>query len=204
MRLYRELERGEHILLFADPAEGRDYCALLGVSKKYADTPVAFNQRIESAQFGYEIERVAKFIEKRTNIWPTVAVERNVGAATIHVLQLLNYPDLFRMITLAKTSMKETDKIGWETTKASRPKMLDDLALALRQRLFQIYDRETISQMKHFIKNPRTGKPEAETGRHDDLVICAAGAWQLYQLVPVKYEDYFYEDDEDQEKWRFK
>lgn len=206
MKLFRELEPGEHILFFADPAEGGDYCAMVAVSKKYADTPITFNQRMESSQFGYELEKMAKYVQARTEIWPTIAVERNVGAATIHVLQTLNYPDLFRMVTFAKTNNKETELVGWDTNKASRPKMLDDVALALRQRVYKVFDDDVIDQMKHFVKNPRTGKPEAEAGRHDDLVICAAGAWQLYQIVPLKTVFTWNEDEieEERERWRFK
>lgn len=204
MKVYREPERGEHILFFADPAEGRDFCAMVSCSKKHADTPVTFNQRMESSQFGYELEKMAKYVYNRTRVWPTIAVERNVGAATTHVLQLLNYPDLFRMVTLGMSYNKQTERVGWDTTKTSRPKMLDELSLALRQRKFIIYDREVISQMMHFIKNPRTGKPEAEVGRKDDLVISAAGVWQIYQIVPLKTEYEGQDEYEDPDKWRFK
>ena len=90
-RVYRDLERDEHICIFADPAEGNDYCAAVGISKKYSDTPIVFNDRIESSQFGHELNHIAKYVEERTHIWPTLGVERNVGQATIYVLTQLNY-----------------------------------------------------------------------------------------------------------------
>jgi len=205
MKVFRELERGEHIVMFADPAEGSDYCAMVTCSKKHSDTPITFNKKMESPQFGYELEKIAKYVFARTKIWPTICVERNKGVATIHVLQELNYPDLFRMVTLGKTTRKQRDIIGWDTNGASRRKMLDDLVLAIRQKVFKIYDLEIISQMRSFTRHPRSGKPRAEYGKHDDLVISAAGAWQVAQLTPLKYE-FEEEDDFDQERerWRFK
>lgn len=209
-RQYRELEPNEQICVFADPAEGRDFCAAVAVSKKYADFPFVYNQRVESSQFGYDLNKVAKFIYNRTNIWPTIAVERNTGQATIHVLQELNYPDLFRMRVFDHSTVSESQKIGWTTNMATRQKMLDDLALSVRQGILKIYDREILSQMSSFVvkkKKGQSGRVEAESGKHDDLVIAIAGAWQLYQLVPVFDNEGMEtpeEMKENRDKWRFR
>jgi hypothetical protein len=39
--------------------------------------------------------------------------------------------------------------------------------------------------MKSFIKNTK-GKPEAQIGTHDDLVIATGVAYQMYKNVPKK------------------
>lgn len=208
-RLYRELEINEQTCVFADPSEGRDFCAAVVVSKKYGDFPFVYNLRVESSQFGYDLHKVAKYIHHVTNMWPTIAVERNSGQATIHVLQELNYPNMFRMRVFDHTSVQESSKIGWLTNVATRRKMLDDLAMAIRQGVPKIYDRETLYQMSSFViknKKGQTNRVEAESGKNDDLVIATAGAWQLYQLVPT----FDFEGDETDEEieskrelWRF-
>lgn len=209
-RLYRNLEPQEQTCLFADPAEGGDFCAAVLVSKKHADFPFVYNQRTESSQFGYDLNKVAKYVFEHTGMWPTIAVERNTGQATIHVLQELNYPDLFRMKVFDHSSVSETQKIGWTTNMATRQKMLDDFALALRQGVFKVYDREVLSQMASFVvkkKKGQAGRVEAEVGKHDDLVISAAGAWQLYQLVPAYDFDGGMTKEEisiEKDKWRFR
>lgn len=204
-RIYRELDDEEQIMIFADPAESRDLCAAVAVSKKYADMPLVFNERIESSQFGYELQKIAKYIEHKTHQWPNIAVERNMGQATIHVLHILNYPNLYRMPVFDSASFKESEKIGWLTTEATRRKMLDDFALALRQKSVKIYDKEILDQMMAFIV--REGKPQAERGKHDDLVMAAAGAWQLYMTVPLNFDDSYYdpvETEKERDKWRFR
>ncbi len=209
-RSYRQLEKTEQTCLFADPAEGRDFCAAVLVSKRHADFPFVYNQRIESSQFGFDLHKIARHVFNHTGLWPTIAVERNTGAATIHVLQELNYPDLFRMRVFDHVSVTESSKIGWTTTLATRTKMLDDLALALRQGVLKIYDQETISQMQSFVvkqKRGQMGRVEAETGKNDDLVISTAGAWQLYNLVPVWDDDGAVtpeQFEEQRQKWRFR
>lgn len=209
-RLYRELEKDEQTCIFADPSEGRDFCAAVVVSKKYADYPFVYNQHTESSQFGYDLHKIAKYIHHMTGMWPTIAIERNTGQATIHVLQELNYPNLFRMRIFDHTSVQESSKIGWLTNMATRKKMLDDLAMAIRQGILKIYDREILYQMGSFVikqKKGSTGRAEAESGKNDDLVIATAGAWQLYSLVPsFDYEDYETPEvrKEEREKWRFR
>lgn len=204
-RVYRKLEADEHIVIFADPAEGIDYCAAVGMSKKYLDTPVVYNERIESSQFGHELYRMAKYIEMRTHLWPTIGVERNTGQATIYVLVNLNYSDLFRMKYFDSVTAQQSDKIGWMTTESSRKKMLDDLALVLRQGQVKVYDKDVMEQLRSFIVNKR-GKAQAESNKKDDLVIALAGAYQLNQLVPKKESDDFDVEEwkKSQEKWRFK
>ena len=56
-RVYREPEREEQFCIFGDPADARDYCAAVAVSKKHGDFPLVFNELTESSQFGYEIEK---------------------------------------------------------------------------------------------------------------------------------------------------
>ncbi|MFA5246121.1 MAG: hypothetical protein WC380_12540, partial [Pedobacter sp.] len=210
--VYRKLEVGEQLVMFADPADSQDYCAAVAFSKKHFDFPVVFNEIMESSQFGYELNNVAKYIELRTNIWPRMAVERNTGQATIFVLQQLNYPDMFRMVDFASTNMHEGGGVGWVTTgnisggelRGTRRKMLDDLAMVLKQGRIKIYDREQIKQMKSFVIVK--GRAQARANTKDDLVMATAGAWQVAELTPDS--DFGEYDPEalrqQREKWRFR
>ena len=202
-REYRKLVPDEHICIFADPAEGNDYCAAAGFSKKHQDIPFVFNAKMESSQFGYELHRIAKRAESVTHIWPTIGVERNTGQATIYVLTQLNYPELFRMRIFDAAGFRESDKIGWLMTEATRRKMLDDFALALRQKVITLYDKEMYDQMRAFIVNKK-GKPQAESNKNDDLVIAGAGSYQLNLLVPTRENEEVDETEfkKEQEKWQ--
>jgi hypothetical protein len=177
VRLYRELENGEQFCIFGDPAESQDYCAAVAVSKKHYDFPLVFNQIMESSQFGYELFYMAKYIQKRTGLWPRMAVERNTGAATIYVLKTLNYPDLFRMVDFTSINSAEKGEIGWVTSgslsggelQGTRRKMLDDLSLAINQGMVKMYDEEHIRQLKSFMYVK--GRAQARSNKKDDLVM---------------------------------
>ncbi len=213
IRIYRELQPGEQVVVFADPADSHDYCAAIVCSKKFYDCPVVFNDVIESSQFGFELNALCRYIFNITGLWPKLAVERNTGQATIYVLKTLNYPDLFRMPDFsAQGPAYEKGGVGWVTTgfmsggelQGTRRKMLDDLALAIKQGMIKIYDQQQIKQMKSFqiVK----GRAQARINAKDDLVMATAGAWQVQQVTPsVDWGDY--DPDErkrEREKWRFR
>lgn len=215
-RIYRDLEPNEQLVIFADPADGQDFCAAIVCSKKHYDMPIVFSAKIESPQFGYELYYMCNWIYTKTNIWPKLAVERNTGQATIHVLKELNYPDLFRMVdfTAQDTGVYEHGAIGWTTTgyvqggelKGTRRKMLDDFALAIRQRMVIIYDEDIYSQIKSF-KLLASGKGYMGGRKHDDLLVSASGAWQIQSITPDNNFDWYETDAQraaKRDKWRFK
>ena len=211
-KVYRKLEVNEQLVMFADPADSQDYCAAVAFSKKHFDFPIVFNEIMESSQFGYELNNIGKYVHMRTNIWPKLAVERNTGQATIFVLQQMNYPMMFRMVNFTSMAPHEAGQMGWVTTghisggelRGTRRKMLDDLALAIKQGQMKIYDKDQISQLKSFVIVK--GRAQARASMHDDLVMATAGAWQVAQLTPDEdFGDYEPEAlKQHREKWRFK
>lgn len=212
VRLYRELEYGEQLVVFADPAESQDFCAAVALSKKHLDTPLIYNQITESSQFGYDLYNFCRYIYNRTQIWPVLAVESNTGQATIYVLQQLNYSRLFRMPDTTSGNYTKQGNVGWRTTgnlsggeiQGTRRKMLDDFAMVLRQGICTLYDEQQIKQMKAFVVVK--GRAQARANTHDDLVMATTGAWQIHLFTPTEYLDDFDIESfrKEQDKWRFR
>lgn len=181
--LFRKPEQGEQIVIGVDPAEGGDYSTWVALSKKYNDVIMASQSKEESSQLGHCLNHVSKWFQRQTDSYPCLAVERNLGMATIAILKELNTPNLFRMPeSFVKEETEEGEKYGWVTTVTSRPKLLDDLALALRQKSIKIPDERIVSELFTFVRNKKTGKPEADTGNHDDLVFALGIALQVLQI----------------------
>lgn len=212
VKVYRDIEVNEQLVIFADPADTKDFCAAVAISKKNYDCPIVFNAVMESSQFGYELNYMAKYINNKTGMWPKLAVERNTGQATIYVLKLLNYPDLFRMVDATSINSHEGGGIGWVTTgqlsggelQGTRRKMLDDLALAVKQGQIKIYDETQLRQMMGFMIIK--GRAQARANKKDDLVMATAGSWQIQMLTPA-YDLGDWDPEEmkrQREKWRFK
>lgn len=190
---FRPLQQGEFILCFVDPSGGGDdNTAAHFLSHKWLDVPIVFHSGLTitaaTPMFHQELTR----IHKETGVAPMVAYERNNGGGfEMERLERLNRYGDYRIYTMKALDpsgrLIDTGKLGWDTNMATRPKMLQELKNAIEGRMLHLYHKQTVNEMFSFIVNA-TGKPEAEQGAHDDLVMALAGAWQLYQTEAPKHE----------------
>ena len=77
-------------------------------------------------------------------------------------------------------------KAGWTTDVKSRPAMLDQFEEEIRKGAVELRDPVIISQCKTFVKNPKTGKPEADGAFLDDGVIACGIAGDVIKEIPYK------------------
>lgn len=185
-RIYRALEGDEELVAGGDPGNGGSYSAGVYISRRHGDVPIVFSSRVESPQFGAELHNIGLYVKKKTGHFPYLAVERNIGQGTIEKLRDLGYPlmSLYRQRTFDRLSNQEEERIGWVTSSASRRKMLDQLAMAIRLKELKIYDEALVNEMLTFIINERTGEPRPEQGAYSDMIMALAIAYQMYTLTP--------------------
>ena len=110
-----------------------------------------------------------------------MAPERNNhGFATLAILKDI-YFNIYK---------DERDKLGWQTTYASKPKMMHELRSAIHEDLIDIPDeglKQEIISMPSSDLNIANTDEEDEVMGHYDRVIALAIAWQMRSLaVPVQ------------------
>jgi len=193
-KLFRPFQRGEFIIAFADTAAGGgDNCAVQFLSQKWLDVPQVYHSKVTASFMTPLLHQELTRISKETGIQPIVAYERNNGGGfEMDRLARLNRFGDYRIYTMKHLDptgrIIDTGKLGWDTNTATRPKMLQELKDAVESGLLHLYHRQTVDEMFSFIIS-KTGKPQAEDGAHDDLVMALAGAWQLYQTEQPSKED---------------
>jgi hypothetical protein len=122
------------------------------------------------------------------------AERNNHGLLTCTKLRDLNYPDLWtEQIEGTLEDGKDTIKLGFFTSEASKPLIIDKLRAVERDKSIEINDETTLREMQTFIVT-ESGKLEAEDGCHDDTVIALAIANHVHEgtWVPVAVSDAFY------------
>ena len=189
-RRYRTYQKGEFYVVAADTSwGGTDYCAVQFLSKTHLDAPVVFHSKVLATEMTPQIHNELERIFDATGVKPVIAFERNNGGvAEIERLATLNRNGKYRIYT-EKSNVGTTDqtessvKLGWTTSSASRPTMLQMLKEAVDAKLITIYDKPTVTEMFSFIVSQTSSswKAQAEQGAHDDLIMSLAIAWQLYQ-----------------------
>ena len=194
-RRYRPYQKGEFIVVGVDTAwTGTDYVTGQFLSKTNRDVPVVYHTNKVSMTIGTQaLHTELESIYDQTKVKPVLAIEtNNGGTGWIETMNMLNRQGkytLYRRKSMEGTihQTEDSDKLGFTTNSATRPRMLGDLKEAIDAKMLVIADKPTINEMFAFIINNR-GRPEAEQGSHDDLIMALAIAWQLYQseAAPIK------------------
>lgn len=194
---FRPLERGEFIVAGGDTASGGlDYSACQFISKTHLDVPLVYHSKATTTQMTNDLVPVLERIHDETGYAPVIAYERqNGGAFEMDRLGQLNRLGKFRLYldqsNVGSVENPTPKKYGWNTSSATRPKMLEDLKNAIDNQAIRLYDKQTVTEMFSFIVNQTSNGWKAQAGQnaHDDLVMSLAIAWQLYQTEqpPVNY-----------------
>lgn len=102
-----------------------------------------------------------------------LAVESNFSTYPNKELDRLGYPRLFDREVVDTYTGKVKKAYGFRTDSASRPLIIAQLVEMARDRPESLSDFTTVGEMLCFVRN-QNGKPEAEAGKHDDLVMALA------------------------------
>jgi hypothetical protein len=162
-------------VLGVDTAEGLghgDYSCIQVLDVNTGDQAAIWHGHIPPDELAAEVFRVG--------LWYRDALccveSNNHGLTTITMLRQLGYPRMFRKRSLNQVTSKVSMEFGWRTTRTSKPLMIDDLGMALRNNELVLYDRHTIAELRTFTRNERgsmSGSP------YDDRVMALALANQM-------------------------
>jgi hypothetical protein len=75
-----------------------------------------------------------------------------------------------------------SEKLGWKTTKMTRPLLIDDLATALRDEDLLFHSKEIIDELTVFVYN-NNNDCEAQPGFHDDTVMACGIGYQGFKIL---------------------
>lgn len=113
----------------------------------------------------------------------------NHGLTTMSFLKKLMYPAIyFRPSQFDTIGTKYSDRMGWRTTRITRPLLIDDLAQAIRDGLLIIHSKETLDEMTTFIYDKFNNMIPTE-GTHDDCIFSAGIAFQGFKVMYDKALD---------------
>lgn len=117
-----------------------------------------------------------------------IAPERNNhGHATIVILKSM-YSNIFKERKMDTYLDRETEKLGWHTNSASKPKMIYDLSSAINEELVKINSADVLSELITYDRNDMIKEDDT---KHWDLVIAAAIGWQMNAYAQNKIINQF-------------
>lgn len=187
---YKELHKPQKwhtYVMGVDTASGSErgdfsaFCVIDVTDPKNFKTVATYYDRIPPRSFGKRVLSEAKK-------WNALVVPEanSYGLTIIEELRLANYPYIYHKLDQSHGENTWTKKYGFWTDSTSRPLMLSKLYEALYEDAFDGSDRRFQIEANHFTYNDK-GKPEAQRGHHDDMVIATALAvYGSHQAAIVK------------------
>jgi phage terminase large subunit len=121
-----------------------------------------------------------------------IGLETNFSTYPTRKLEEWGYPKLYVREVQDSYTHKLRQSFGFQTGKITRPLIISNLVAIVKESVHLINDIKTLEEMLTFVKN-ENGKPEAQEGAHDDLIMGLAITYFIrdQQSMTVKAEQSF-------------
>lgn len=176
----------------ADVAEGLeygDYSSGFVLDLSDGKVVAEWHGHIEADLFGFELAKLGWWYNTAL-----VGVEsNNHGLTTLTALRNVGYQRMYYRTSYDERTRKTGRKMGWRTSRVTKPLALDELGMALREGGVRLHSGKAYAELKTFVRDERG---QAHGSPHDDRVIALAITNQMrkHATSPTNYEennDYF-------------
>lgn len=114
-----------------------------------------------------------------------IGIEANFDTYPIKKLEEYNYPKQFIREKEDTYTGKHDKRFGFKTDRVTRPLILSQLQEIVNDHVELLNDKDTLEEMLVFVRNEK-GRPEAQEGSHDDLVMALAIAYYIRTQQSMK------------------
>lgn len=188
IRVYAEPRSDRKYAIGADVAtgDGLDYCAAYVVDLVSLQLVAELRQRFGGDIYAAQLH----YLGRRYNT-ARLAIEAQGGYGDTVLAALRDrtagrppYPNIYRHRLDAQAANPEQKRYGWPTNSATRPKILNQLERHIRERSLPYVTHRLLAEMRTFIEDDkRSPSPRAQSGSHDDCVMAASIALEMYRQL---------------------
>lgn len=182
LRIYKTPQHGKFYVVGVDVAEGQtggDFSVATIFERTTGEEVAFFRGLISPDKFA---EKLDEWGRRYNNALMVVEIN-NHGLTTVTGLKQLMYPSMyFRPSKFDAIASPYSEKLGWKTTKMTRPLLIDDLGQALRDGDLIIHSKEIFDEMTTFVFD-KNNDMDAMNGHHDDTIIAVGISYQGFKIL---------------------
>ena len=183
MIVYYPPRPDRNYVLGADVAEGvtgGDYSVFTIFDRETGDEVAFWRGYMAPDRFGNLIDKYGRIYN---NALAVIEIN-NHGLSTVTALKNKQYPSLYfrPMVKMDTMGTSFSDRIGWKTTKVSRPLMIDDLREALSDGSFKVHTENTVDEMLTFVFDDG-GNMVTQSSFHDDCIFASGICFQGFKVL---------------------
>jgi len=184
-RIYKPPEPGHFYAVGADCSEGvtgGDYAVAVVLDRATGEEVGFWRGHIAPDRFGKVLNKWGRHYN---NALMVVEAEAH-GNVVLNILKQMLYPSLyFRPARFDSIGNPWSDKLGWKTTKLTRPILIDEFEQSAREGNIILHSKETVDEMTVFIFNDANNMIAMDS-YHDDAIFATAIALQGFKVLSNK------------------
>lgn len=186
VQIYEDVKDKEPYVIGGDTAgDGSDYFTGHVINNITGKQVAKLKQKFNEVEYTKQIYCLGMYYNTAL-----IGLETNFSTYPTNKLDELKYPKLYIRKKEDEYTEKLEKRLGFKTTSITRPLILANLQAIILEEIEKIVDIETLEECLSFIKNEK-GRPEAEQGEHDDLVMALAITYYIReQQIFKKIENY--------------
>lgn len=166
IKIYKLAEEGHPYVLGGDTAgEGSDRFTGHVIDNSDGTQAATLKKDLDEDEYARQMYCLGIYYNEAL-----IGIENNYSTYPTKKLKEYNYPNIYIRELEDNISEKVQDKYGFVTNKATRPIILSILKEVFRDNIWWINDIDTLKEALVFIVNDK-GRPEAQSGEHDDLIM---------------------------------
>lgn len=172
--IYEEPIKGVPYVIGGDTAgDGSDYFTAQVLDNRNGKQVAVIRHKFDEDVYAEAVYCLGMFYNTAL-----IGVEVNFSTYPVKRLQQLEYPKLFIRPTEDNYTGRIQQSFGFKTTSVTRPLIIAELIKVVRDSAELISDIPTLYEMLTFVRNEK-GRPEAQSGAHDDLIMALAIAFYI-------------------------
>lgn len=157
-----------------DTAEGGiDYCTASVRNNVTWNQAAAYRERTDTDLYAKQMFCLGRYYHNAL-----IGIEMNFDLHPVKELERLGYPKQYKREVIDNITEEKQRKHGWRTTSLTRPMIISKHVTVARENIETFNDAVLLGEMLTFVRNAR-GRPEAEYGAHDDMVLADAIAHEI-------------------------
>ena len=187
IKVYEEVKVNYPYVVSGDTAgEGSDYFIGQVLDNTNGKQVAVLRKEFDADEYTRQMYCLGKYYNNAL-----IGIESNFDTFPIKELERIGYKKQFIREKEDTYTGKIVKAYGFRTDRITRPLILSELQALVNDHIELINDKDTLEEMLVFVRNEK-GRPEAQEGSHDDLVMALAIAYYIrtQQDMTVKVDNH--------------
>ena len=185
IRIYEEPQDLTPYVISGDTkGEGSDYYAATVINNITGNRAASLHMQLNNSKpFTHQLYCLGMYYNKAL-----IGVEMNFNTGPIEELVRLGYPYQYTRRKYDTYTGEHEKRYGWKTDGHTRPLIIDNEIEIINEHIYLINDIPTLEEALTFVYDDN-GRPDAMTGKHDDLLVSEMIANELRKSQSYKLQE---------------